>query len=285
VVFFNFIVFWGHYWLFSLLAKEFPGKRRLLLLLIFFFPPVVFWLSGIRADGLLLFFVALILVHYHRWLQQRKGHFLLYTILAMAGLFIFRNMMPLMMVPPMIAWLIAVRWKRNPWLIFAMVYAITGLLFFSTAWWLPRGGLPAVVVKRQQEYFTLKGNTAFALDSLQASAGSFIKVLPQAVNNTFLRPFLWEAKDKLQLMASLDNMFLWGLIILFLVRKDEQLRQKWRHPLILFFLFFSISLYLFIGYTVPFPGAIIRYKAIAELCILLSLSVGIKWGGNLTYYK
>src|SRR5688572_7417753 len=57
VVFFNFILFWGHYWLFSLYVKEFPEKRKPLLLLIFFFPPLVFWLSGIRADGLILFFL------------------------------------------------------------------------------------------------------------------------------------------------------------------------------------------------------------------------------------
>ncbi|HEX6431234.1 MAG TPA: hypothetical protein VF008_26270, partial [Niastella sp.] len=33
VVFFNFILFWGHYWLFSLYVKEFPQKRKPLLLL------------------------------------------------------------------------------------------------------------------------------------------------------------------------------------------------------------------------------------------------------------
>ncbi len=53
-VFFSFFTFWGHYWLFTLLTGLFPQKRRVLLLLIFFFPPVVFWLSGIRADGLII---------------------------------------------------------------------------------------------------------------------------------------------------------------------------------------------------------------------------------------
>jgi hypothetical protein len=73
VVLFNFILFWGHYWLFSLFVKEFPEKRKPLLLLIFFFPPLVFWLSGIRSDGLILFFLGLLLVHFRSWLYEQKN--------------------------------------------------------------------------------------------------------------------------------------------------------------------------------------------------------------------
>jgi hypothetical protein len=283
VVFFNFIVFWGHYWLLRLLCLEFPSKRTEFFLVIFFFPPVVFWLSGIRADGLLLFFMSMMLVQlYHWWILNKRFSFLR-MLLALAGLIIFRNMLALLVIPGIVALLLTVRRRRNGWLTFGIVYGISIILFFGSTLLSPHANLPAQVVKKQQEYFTLKGNTRFKLDTLQASAGSFIKLLPQAVNNTFLRPHPWEARDKLQIMASLDNLLLWALVILFLFKKEAKWKRDLSDPLILFFLFFSISLYLFIGYTVPFPGAIIRYKAIAELFILLMLVLAIKWTRNTSY--
>ncbi|HTQ28494.1 MAG TPA: hypothetical protein VMI35_10210, partial [Puia sp.] len=56
--------------------------------------------------------------------------------------------------------------------------------------------------------------------------------------------------------------------------------RKWvvGHPLMLCFLFYGISQILLIGFIVPFPGAIVRYKAIPELFIVTALTLGIKPG-------
>lgn len=275
VVFFNFIVFWGHYWLFSLLQNHFADKRRWLYILIFLFPPVIFWLSGIRADGLLLFFIALSLLHFHKWLHQHKTRSLLIVLLALAGIFIFRNAMVMLLLPALIAWALSVKLNWKPVRTFIITWVLATVLFFASAWISPNNNLPQVVANRQQEFFSLKANTRLPLDSLTSSAGSYVRIAPQAVQNTFLRPWLWEAKGFLQIISALDICLFWFLVIIMLIKRDPRWKETMSNPIILALLFFSISLYLFIGYSIPFPGAIVRYKIIPELFLLTTVILNI----------
>ena len=277
VVFFSFFGFWGHYFLFALLAKEFPQKRKVLLFVIFFFPPVVFWLSGIRGDSWIFFFTTLLLLYFNRWLQQRKLSALFVSLLALTGIFIFRNMLALLFLPALVAWWLAVRGYLKPAIAFLVTYGIACTVFFGSVLLSPEKNLPAIVVKRQQQFFALQGNTRFRLDSLQTNMGSFVKVTPQAFQNTFLRPFPWEAKGIFQVVSSLDILFFWALFLLFLWRREKRLQDYIRNPLILCFLFFGISSFFFIGFSIPFPGAIVRYKIVAELLLLIIFLLNIKW--------
>ncbi|OQP65332.1 hypothetical protein A3860_16830 [Niastella vici] len=276
VVFFNFILFWGPYWLFGLLVKEFPEKRKPLLLLIFFFPPLVFWLSGIRGDGLVLFFMALTLVHFRRWVYENKKWSILYCILALIGVVIYRTQFVLLLIPALLAWYISVKFNRNAVATFLWVFGISGVLFFASAWVSPQKNGPLIVTERQQSFMQLEG-TRFHLDTLQPTVTSFIKVLPQAVSHTFLRPYIWEAKGALQLMTAAEIIVCWLLVLTAIIKKEMHWRQPLQKPVLVFCLGLGITLYIFIGYTVPFPGAIVRYKAIPELLLLTIPVICTNW--------
>jgi hypothetical protein len=276
VVFFNFILFWGHYWLFSFFVKEFPDKRKPLLLLIFFFPPLVFWLSGIRGDGLVLFFLALLLVHFRRWLYEHKNWSLLYCIFGIAGIIIYRSQVVLLLIPALLAWFISVKFNRKPLAVFLWVYAISGLVFFASAWVSPARNLPGVIVDRQQGFLKLHG-TRFQLDSLQPTVTSFVRVLPQALSHTFIRPYFWEAKGALQIMTAAEILVCWLLVLLAIIKRDIHSKRTLHKPLILFCLAVGLTLYIFIGYVIPFPGAIVRYKAIPELLMLSVAVICTNW--------
>lgn len=275
-VFFSFFTFWGHYWLFNLLSGLFPHKRKVLLLLIFFFPPVMFWLSGIRADGLLFTFLSLLMVHTWKWLQLAKKRSLLYVVPGLIGVLIFRDTIVMLLLPALAGWFITVKYDRPPLIVFGTVYGIAIILFFGSSYVPSFPDLPSVVVERQQEFLALKGNTRFELSSLEPTVGSFIKVLPQAVSNTFLRPFIWEARGLLQIMAALEQLLFWGLVIWAIVRGEKTITPFRTNALLWVLLLFSISLYLFIGYITPFPGAIVRYKIIAELYLLILLVIRVR---------
>ncbi|WP_315814327.1 hypothetical protein [Paraflavitalea speifideaquila] len=275
-VFFSFLTFWGHYWLFKLMTTLFPQKRKALLLLIFFFPPVVFWLSGIRTDGLIFLYLSLLLLHAFKWLHQHKKSSILYALLGLIGILILRDMLILLLLPALISWFVTITFNRKPLPVFAIVYSLSILLFFSTAYLPGVPNLPLVIVERQQEFLALKGNTRFQLDPLQPAVESFMNVLPQAVSNTFLRPFLWEAKGFLQLMAAVEIMLCWVLVALALIRRDKTMPAFSTCPVCWVLLFFSVFLYLFLGYVVPFPGAIVRYKVIPELFLMALLLVQIR---------
>lgn len=274
-IFFSFLTFLGHYWLFQLFTGIFPQKRMILIAVIFFFPPVVFWLSGIRADGLILLYLSLLLLHASKWIEQRKKISLLYMLPGLTGILILRNELLLLLAPALMSWFIIVRFSRKPIPVLAIVYGIAVILFFGSAYLPGMPNLPAKIVQRQQEFLALKGNTRFQLDTLQPTISSFLRILPQAVSNTFLRPLIWEARGVLQIMTALEIMFLWVLAFFVIVRRDKTISFS-TQPLPLTLLIFSIFLYLFIGYVTPFPGAIARYKIIPELFLLILFSIRIK---------
>jgi hypothetical protein len=268
-IFWNFFIFWGHYWLFKVLVTTFPAKRNFYFLLIFFFPPAVFWLSGIRSDGLLFVSFSLLVLYFNRWLLTRWWSSALIGIAGFIGVLIFRSPVAALLVPALISWWLATRFERKPLFQFVWVYSLAATVFFLSAVF-SSNNLPGIVVQRQREFMRLKGSS-LPLDTLQPTIKSFTVIFPQATVNSFIRPYLWEAKGILQGMAALEIIIFWGMLIFIFVYHDPDWKTIINQPLILFLVFWSISLYVFVGYTIPFPGAIIRYKIIAELCMLAAL--------------
>ena len=276
-VIFNAIVFFGHYWLFRLLSELFPLKKKVYFLIIFFFLPAVFWLSGIRVDGLLFFFLSLYLYYiagrhnsnFKRWL---------FVAIGFSGIVICRQQVAVFTGLVTIGYYAQIRWGK-PILAYGTVYLIAILLFF-----LPAGNISGKIAVKQNEFSKLKG-TKFRLDNLDGSPASYMKVLPQAAGNTFLRPLPWEAKGFLYLMASAEVIVFWVIIIASVLNRHTYWKIRLFHPVVLMLLMLGITTYIFIGYIVPFPGAIVRYKAIPEILILCSMATLTRWHEQTNYNK
>jgi len=267
VVFFNVFSFFGSYLLFKVFTASGARNRLLVYLASFFIPSITFWLSGIRSDGLLFLSIAMTLYYFNAWLDSKKGLHLFYFLIGLLGTFIFRLQFMMILIPFLVAWYLSVRFSIKPWKSFTGVFVVSLIIFFGSIYLSDRFNFPSLIVKKQQEFLALKGNTVFALNTLEPTFSSFITTLPQAFENTFLRPYPWEARGFLQIAASAEIIFFW--IIFFITVKNI---LSTRHsPLVWFVLFFSVCTYLLIGFTVPFPGAIVRYKVIPELLMLLIL--------------
>lgn len=277
VLFFDFFVFFGPLLLYKLLVSFFPGKKMVLIIVLFFIPPATFWLSGIRAEGLLLLFMAFAIYYSYQFFLYKKIHFSLFAIAGLIGMFIYRSQFLLTFIPAFFSWSLC--WKKPAKALkyFAAIYITSLAIFFGSLFFSKKENLPMLVIKRQQEFFSLHAKTAFTLDTLQPSLTSFAKVLPQAFTNTLLRPYFWEAKGPLQLATAFNIITLWILLILLIFFRKKNGRQLSFDPILLLFIFYGITQILLIGYTVPFPGAIVRYKIIPELFMILYLSILIDW--------
>jgi len=274
VVLWNFIIFWGHYWLLSLFMKEFPLKRKLYFILVFLFPPAVFWLSGIRSDGLLFFWLSLLLLHFHQWLGKPSVSSLFLWVTGFIGVLIMRAGVAVVLVPALLSWWFSVRISKRPLLSYLVIYGLAGIIFFGSTL-LTTPNLTRYVVDTQKNFLKLKGSS-FHLDTLQPNLKSFASIFPQAAVNTFLRPMLWEAKGILQGMAALEILIFLALFLFLILKPTPQWKENIQNPMMLLLLFFGVSLYIFIGYTVPFPGAIVRYKIIPEIFLLVLICTCIK---------
>jgi hypothetical protein len=269
VVFWNFILFWGHYWLFSLLIKHFPARRTLYFILVFLFPPAIFWLSGIRSDGLIFLSLSLLLLHFYQWVSTGRMTSVLLWVIGLTGVLIMRPPVAALLIPALCAWWLCTRFSQKPLVCFFSVYLVAAAIFFGSGA-LSSRGFPGIVVQKQQEFMQLRGSR-IQLDSLHPHLKSFVRVLPQAAKNTYLRPHAFEAKGMLQVIAAIEVILFWALFLLVLVKHDRRWYTNFRQPLNLVFIFFGVSFYLFIGYTIPFPGAIVRYKIIPELLMFSTM--------------
>jgi hypothetical protein len=123
----------------------------------------------------------------------------------------------------------------------------------------------------------------FKIISLQQKAGSilfdkpitttcysFIKFIPVAFVNASIMPLPWRSKSMMELIASLENFLLIGLVLFFVFyfknRNVGNTSIRW------FLIFIVLSVYFVVGFTTPVAGAVVRYKMPA-IPFLLMLAV------------
>jgi hypothetical protein len=275
VLFFDSLVMVGPCLLYKLLVNQFPDKKKLLLLCIFFIPTITFWTSGIRAEGLLLLSLCLVLYYSTSWFKRRRPRYLGLVLLGMAGMLVYRAEFLWLMIPAFLAWTLSWQGRRSPIYYFAFTYVLCLGVFWGSLWFSPGRNLATPVMQEQREYFRLHAKTRYALDSLEATPAGVLRLLPQAAANGFLRPYLWEVKGPWQGLMALESTALVAFTLWWVIYRLRR-GTGWKpEALLIFFLFFGVSLILAIGYVVPFPGAIVRYRAIPELLLVLAMTLSI----------
>lgn len=297
IVFFSFLSFWGAYYFYALIIANlsecspistishshklaFPHSRKLasaqfapLRVSLFLFLPALFWLSGIRAEGLLLLFTGLLLYYFYRWITRPGIGNTLVCLLCFGLLFILRSNFALLLVPALVAWWLSLRFRMAAPKAFGLVYGLLFLLVLVSSFLPPPYNILRPVVQAQQSFFALHGNTRFDLTPLEYNMASFLAVAPEALVNTLLRPWPWEAKGALQWLVALENIIVWICIAVCIARGGKTIKLVFHQPLAWVLLCIALTGYLLIGFIVPFPGAIVRYRVLPELFLLCLLAL------------
>jgi hypothetical protein len=278
-VLFSTIVFFGHISFYRLYSNMFPANKIKILLICFLLPSVLLYTSCVHKDGLVFLCMGLISFIFYSFLSNKhslglKAVFIF--LLAMFTIFLFRNYVLVAMVPAMLtAWLC----KRIPSGKKAMIgasYALYGLFFFVSRYIHPSLNLPGAVVKRKAEFESLpQGSTDIPMNDLYPTIKSFILNLPQAINHSLFRPYLWEFSSPAIILTALELLFYQIIIIayIFFRNKKEAIFNNYN---VYGFAFF-ISMMLIIGYTIPNLGAIVRYRSMVWIFVMCPMVCGIEW--------
>jgi hypothetical protein len=272
VLWFEFLTAWGPLLLFKLLARAYPSRTGMNFLLIFFVPSVVFWCSGIRAEGLLLLFMVLMIYNGQEYALRPRWRRMAGLGIGFLGLLLIRYQFLAVFLPAFLAYQISIKKQTSSPVYFNRIFLVLAIFFLASLFLSPPHQLSRPFQNAQQSFFRLHGNTRYALDSLEAGPVSFIRVLPGALVNSVLRPYPWEGKNLLQSVSSVDILLLLTGALFFF--GSPQRKQQVSHPLYWLFLFYGISQLISIGYTVPFPGAIVRYRSFCFLFLFLFLFSG-----------
>lgn len=274
VLFFNFLIFWGHYFLYKLFIKQYENNSRLLFLIVFFFPPLLFWESGIRKDGLVFLMLMGFLFHFYSFLKTETKKHIFYALIFWLGLFIFRNFVAMLAIAVALLWRISHSFPKKTAFIFIVVILLMIALFFASSLLFNDLNLPMQMAKRQESFQNLSGGSRLPLQQLEPNFKSYTSILPVAINHSFLRPYPTEISNPLYLMAFIETILVLAMLIFVLLFNKKFFPELFQNPFLLGLVLFALLNYVLIGYMVPFLGAIIRYKVIYETLLILVL---LKW--------
>ncbi len=276
-LFFNFLIFFGAIYFYKVFIKIFPKHRFIIIICIFLLPSVVYFTSGVHRDGFIFLSLSIVIYNMHL-MTERKGYLwksIFSIIIFLCLILLLRNFVFITLVPALIAWIIAERFPKYAFISFMVVYTIVIVLFFGSGMLSPGFNLPQHVSSRQIEFIEISKNGASAINinPLYANFRSFLNNAPQALNHTLMRPYLTEKFNFLYTPVAIEIFAYEIFFLLFIFFRNKNKLT----PFIYFCFFFSISMFLIIGYTIPIIGAIVRYRSIYFPFLLLPIICLTDW--------
>ncbi|MBA2422199.1 MAG: hypothetical protein H0V61_03120 [Chitinophagales bacterium] len=279
MVIYNFFTLIGLLYLLRFLSEANPEKKKFFTGILFLFPSIVFWTSGIHKDGIAVAAIGFIL-----WFSAEiKKRYSLSPVLTTNKLWPFiglcfgiwllaivRIHLLILLMPCMIGYHLIKSSSKHSSLKFILIIivfylAILNLKFLNRDWDLKDQ------MAMQQEEFYKQSTNADTLNLMEFDKGAtgFLILILQALRNCLTQPLLWQVSSFLQIIPALDNIF---IVLLFLTAlRFYKKNSHSEHLFFLFSLFFSASVFVFVGSIVPIVGALVRYKMPGLLFLALAL--------------
>ena len=113
-----------------------------------------------------------------------------------------------------------------------------------------------------------EAGSGIAITPIQDDIFTMIKIIPEVLLNTTIRPYPLDPGSWLKYLAFVENIFLVLLLIngFFISPRAISVREK---RIVFSFLFFALLISIIVGWTTPVLGAIVRYKVPATLAFII----------------
>ncbi|HUX85253.1 MAG TPA: hypothetical protein VMV20_08455 [Chitinophagaceae bacterium] len=275
VVLFNTLVFFGLTALYRFYREQLNLPPLAGVAAAFAIPSLLIWASTFDKDGLLLTLMGLLLWQFGRVLQNKARPGAWTTILiclVLTGL--LRDYILVLLLPALLSWALGRRLRFLPAAgIFAAIYILCALAFFNLGKITPAFDLPLQTARRQAQFKSLQGGSRLPLPALQPSFSGFLRLAPLALDHALLQPDPWQLRKGIYFAVLLENLLLLLLFSLMLIFPDRSRPP----PALLFLLFLGVSLLMVIGYTIPFLGAISRYRILALSLLVAAIASRTDW--------
>src|SRR5690606_30923831 len=97
---------------------------------------------------------------------------------------------------------------------------------------------------------------------------------PQAINHSLMRPYVTEIESFNYVPFAIEIILVEILLLLFIFYREK---MDQINPLVCCIIFFSLTFLLIIGYTIPIMGAIVRYRSIYFIFLLIPVLCLTDW--------
>lgn len=277
LVFYSFITLFGNFAVYRVMKHNFPLQRVQVFIGSFMLPSFIFFSSGIHKDGIVFLCIAMLLYIIYFTLRGRKLSWIKIVVMvsSILILLLMRNFLVLILIPAVVAWIIAYKGKKKPVLVFASVYTVFILLFFTAKYIHPALDFPVATMERQSSFVKMNAGTSVTVKTLEPDFMGFLKLLPQSIYLSVLRPSPGDIRH-LQLLAGCAEIY--AYLLLFAGLLFFRLRTPVNDlPFLLFCVFFGCSVLLMIGYSVNSLGAIVRYRSLVLPFLLTPVIALTDW--------
>ena len=273
---FSVLGFAGQWAMYTVFVKYFRKQNRYLAYVLLFLPSLFFWGSGLLKDTLTLgalglFFYGLTdLVQFHR-------NKILSVILVLTGFWIIYTVKIYIVacfIPSAIVWIFYLYQTRLKNLIIKLLIAPVVVTLCVVL-----AGFAAIKVGEDNSRYSIESlaytaestakwnyyvsnrdeGSGYNLGDFDFSPTGLAKKFFPAVITSFFRPFIWEARNPVMLLSSLEN-FIVIWLVLAVVLKKGSINYISSHPILILCLFFAVFFGFAVGVTTYNFGSLVRYR-------------------------
>lgn len=296
-LFFAILSFSGLWALYITFIKIRPQLYKQLAIPIFFIPSMFFWGSGLMKDSVCVGALGWLFYAFYKGTIQKRSLLscLLIGVLVSYTLVLIKVYILLCFLPAALLWIFnenSARIKNQTIKVIAKPFLLLmglGIAFFA-ATNLTKGDADYDIdkigkrTKVTSDYIyevSVKQNgSAYKLGEQDGSLGGMVKLAPQAIIVALFRPFLWEVRNPIMLLTSLESLWFLLFTLRILVRSGifNTIRLVAQTPSLTLCFLFAIAFAATVGIVSNNFGTLVRYKIpmipfyVAGLYITESLS-------------
>jgi hypothetical protein len=269
---------YGGMWkLYQTFLLEFPTLKKELAIAVLFIPSCVFWGSGLMKDSFTLSAVGWFTYAFYNFFikKNRTISYIIYLFISMLIILAIKPYILFALLPGSILWLSNnlvkkinhgfVRLIATP--VILSLGAITGYLALDNmgdnlGQYKVDQVLDKAVITQKDMKADHYGGKTYDIGEFDASISGIITVAPMAVFSGIFRPAIWDVKNVVMLISSLENTYLLILTVFLLIKLKFigffTLIRK--NPMLLFCMLFSLFFAFSVGLTVANFGSLVRLR-------------------------
>lgn len=278
-VLFSVLSFTGIWAMFLAFYKLYPALHKYLAIATFFIPSLFFWGSGILKDPITISALGWVTYCTYKIFFEKKS-ILIYVFILLISFYVLYSIkiyIILCFVPAALFWVFYGQISKIRNIVLRAMIAPLMLIFAATAGYYalikigedsPRYNVEnmlntAEVTAEWIHYVSVKeGGSAYTLGDFDYSPMGVVRKFPLAVWVTLFRPYLWEVRNPVMLLAALESlaMLLFTIYVVYKCGFGKMLRLIPQKPVLLFCFVFAIAFSFAVGISTYNFGSLVRYK-------------------------
>ena len=296
------VITYGGLWkLYQTFLQEFPALKRELAIACLFIPYCVFWGSGLMKDSFTLSATGwFTYAFYYLFIKKKRNvRYILYLFISSFIILAIKPYIFFAILPGSILWLSNNLIKKIKHSFLRIIAAPILLGFAAIGGYIALNQMgdslgaykvdkvldQAVVVQQDMKADHYGGN-AYDIGDFDASASGVVLKAPQAIFAGIFRPGLWDVRNPVMFISSLENSYLLYLTIFLLIKLKfiGFFRYINKNSLLLFSILFSVFFAFSVGLTVANFGSLVRLR-IPELPFFVASLFIIQHHYNQSIFK